>query len=311
MHGEPFLRHYTPFLKILFLVLIILLTLLFTLLIGIVLSLVFFGPGIMDDLLQLSGETLLSNIPLQKYLQIISQFGTFILPALLFSWLVNRNVPAYLKLDRSPRLSVLFLSFAAILVILPCVNWLMEINEQLHLPGFLSGVEQWMRSSEDQAQQLMEAFMSDTSIRGLLVNLFMVGILAALGEELIFRGIAIRLLDEWFNNKHLAVWIAAVVFSAFHLQFYGFLPRTVLGVLLGYLFVYSGSLWIPIIVHLLNNSLGVVIMYLHNRGIIATDLEEFGSTSNPFLIIISLLLSALLVFEVYRRQKKTPREMDS
>lgn len=147
MYGEPWLRQYPPFLQLIFLVLIILMTLLFTLLIGIVFSFVFFGPEAMTDLMNLSGDTMLENIPLQKYLQIISQFGTFIFPAFIFAFLVNRNALDYLKLKISPRILTLFLAVAAILVILPFIGWLTTVNEQFHLPDFLSGLEQWMRTS--------------------------------------------------------------------------------------------------------------------------------------------------------------------
>ncbi len=290
--------------KILFFGLIVMVTLLFTLLIGIVVAYIFFGPGVMAHLMDMSGDALLSNLALQKYFQILSQFGTFIFPALVFAFLVNRNIAAYLKLDIPPRISTLFLAFAAILSILPLINWLMAVNEQLHLPEFLSGLEQWMRSSEEQAQKIMEAFLSDTTAMGLIVNLFMVGILAAIGEELVFRGIAIRLLDEWVHSKHLAVWISAIAFSALHLQFYGFLPRMILGVVLGYLFIWSGSLWVPVITHLINNGLGVVIMYLYNKGSIATNLDEFGSMGEWSLILGSTLVFAVLMGWIFIRENK-------
>jgi len=297
--------------KIVFFGLIVVATLLFTLLIGMMLAYVFFGPDVLTEMMDLTGEAILSNIALQKYIQIISQFGTFIFPALVFAFLAGRNIAAYLKMDAPPRISTLLLSFAAILALLPFINWLMTVNEQAHLPDFLSGVEEWMRASEEQAQRITEAFLSDTTVTGLIINIFMIGILAAVGEELVFRGVGIRLLEEWMHNKHLAVWISAIAFSALHLQFYGFLPRVVLGVVLGYLFIWSGSLWVPIITHFINNGLAVVMMYFYNKGSITMNPEEFGSTGEWTLILIPTVLFAGLMALIYRKENKKRRIPES
>ncbi|HNS18786.1 MAG TPA: CPBP family intramembrane metalloprotease [Bacteroidales bacterium] len=311
MMRETFLRNFTPFTKIIFFGLIVVATLLFTLIAGIALVWIFYGPGIMTELMDMTGNGVLSNLNLQKYIQIVSQFGTFVFPALIFAFLASRNICAYLKLDAAPRISAMALAVVAFLALLPFINWLMGVNEELHLPGFLAGVEDWMRRSEEQATQLMDAFLSDTTAKGLIVNLFMIGILAAVGEELVFRGIGVRLLYEWMHNKHLAVWISAIAFSALHLQFYGFLPRMILGVVLGYLFIWSGSLWVPIITHLINNGLGVLIMYFYNKGSITTNLDEFGSTGSGSLIVISLVFSAGLMMWFFRSENKKRRLPES
>jgi membrane protease YdiL (CAAX protease family) len=190
-----------------------------------------------------------------------------------------------------------------IVMILPFVSWLMEINESLKLPEFLSGMEQWMRESEEQALKLTEAFLSDTSIKGLVVNMLMIGILASIGEELLFRGIILRIFKEWTKNAHLAVWISAILFSALHMQFYGFLPRMILGVVLGYLFVWSGSLWVPIITHFINNGSAVFIAYLYNKGKIQTDVESFGTTDNVGLIVGSIVVTVFFLVIIYRYEK--------
>ena len=310
LHG-PFLRNFSPFLKIIFFGLIVVATLLFTLLFGMMLAYVIFGPDVLSQMMDMTGNAILENVALQKYVQIISQFGTFIFPALIFAFLAGRNIASYLKLDIPPRSAALILAFAAFIALLPFINWLMLVNEQIHLPGFLSGIEEWMRASEEQAQRIMDAFLGDTTIKGLFINLFMIGILAAVGEELVFRGVGIRLLDEWIHNKHLAIWISAIAFSALHLQFYGFLPRVVLGVVLGYLFVWTGSLWVPIITHFLNNGLAVVLMYLYNKGSIASNPEEFGSTGEWALILLSVAVFAGIMVWIYRNENKKRRLPES
>ena len=113
-------------------------------------------------------------------------------------------------------------------------------------------------------------------IGDLVVNLIIVALLAAVGEELLFRGSMQNIFLEWTKNKHAAVWITAVLFSALHAQFYGFLPRMLLGVVLGYLYIWSGSLWLSMLFHFLNNGLAVLFSYLIAKGTISeTSVSNF------------------------------------
>jgi membrane protease YdiL (CAAX protease family) len=160
-----------------------------------------------------------------------------------------------------------------------------------------------MRNSENTAQKLTDAFLAANTWGGLLINMVMVAVLAAVGEELIFRGILVRLFREWTGNVHLAVIIPALLFSALHLQFYGFFGRLVLGIILGYLLVWSGSLWVPITVHFLNNAMAVVVSFLDQRGLISTDLESFGSSQNIYIIIVSFILMIFTMSMIHLHEK--------
>jgi len=311
MYREPLIKQFPNYLKLIFLVLVILVTLLFTLLLGLVIAIPIFGPEVLGEITDITGDSIYDNIELQKYFQIVSQLGTFIFPALLFAFLVHRKVWEYLKMNVSPKLVTLFLSVLIIMLVLPFINWLLQMNESLHLPEFLAGLENWMKESEDQAMKLTEAFLSDTSAKGLIINLIMIGFLAAVGEEFLFRGVLLKILRDWTKNTHAAVWISAILFSALHLQFYGFLPRMILGVVLGYLFVWSGTLWVPVITHFINNASAVVVAYLFYKGRIDTDVESFGSTDSVVLVIGSVMLTVLLLFVVYRYEKVRQYSSDS
>jgi membrane protease YdiL (CAAX protease family) len=128
------------------------------------------------------------------------------------------------------------------------------------------------------------------------VNLLMIGVIAAVGEELIFRGVLQRLMVGMVKNVHLAVVITAILFSAFHFQFFSFLPRFFLGIVLGYLLVYGRSIWYPILAHFINNAMGVIYYYFSSRGSADDMLEEIGnSTLIPVAAVISL---ALFIFFV-------------
>jgi membrane protease YdiL (CAAX protease family) len=238
-----------------------------------------------------------------KYFQVINQIGAFILPALLYAYLENRNAGRYLNIDKSPRVIPLFFSILLIIVFIPAVNSLVLLNEQMQLPTFMKSIEDWMRESEDKTNLLTEAFLNVNSLGGLIVNLFIIGLLAAVGEELLFRGVILRLLADWLKNQHLAILLSAILFSALHFQFFGFLPRTALGIIFGYVYFWTGSLWIPIILHFIFNGATVLVAYLYQTGAISTDIESFGMTDNLVIIIASFLFTFLFLWLIYRSRQ--------
>jgi uncharacterized protein len=315
MFREPPFRQFSPSLKILALILVMITTFLVFLAIGVAFSIPFFGRGILDEIAVFTDYSDPRTVFALKYFQIINQIGVFIAPAILFVILTDDDFSGYLSLDKGFRRVSIFYGFILLVVSLPLINWLVSVNNGMHLPSFLDRVEEWMRKSEESAQKLTDAFLATGSWGGLLVNLVMIGGLAAIGEELIFRGILVRLFREWTGNMHLAVIIPALLFSAFHLQFYGFFGRAVLGITLGYLFVWSGSLWVPIVVHFLNNAMAVILSFLIHRGLAQTNLETFGSSDNGYVITGSFILMILFLGLVYYQEqiknKKRPRLDDS
>jgi membrane protease YdiL (CAAX protease family) len=285
-------------------------TFLVILALGVAISIPFFGRGLFDQLATITDYKDPSTIFALKYFQIVNQIGVFIAPAILFVILTDDHISEYLGFNKGLKKFSVFFGFIVLMVSLPFINWVVLINGEIHLPGFLSGVESWMRESEDEASKLTDAFLATNNWGGLVVNLVMVAGLAAIGEELIFRGILVKLFREWTHNIHLAVIIPAFLFSALHLQFYGFFGRLILGLVLGYLFVWSGSLWVPILVHFLNNAMAVLLSFMIRRGLSDTDVETFGSSGNVFVIAASFIMMVLVMIVVYyheqgRHKKKT------
>lgn len=227
-----------------------------------------------------------------KLIQILGSLGTFILPAFLFSYLFAGDIFSYYGFgNRTGRASMLMV-VAMMVAVIPFINYLAEINMKIEFP--LESVDRFLRSLEDEAEEVMRAFTATQTPLGLVVNMLMIGVIAAVGEELIFRGLIQRLLHEMIRNIHLAVLITAIVFSAFHFQFFSFLPRFVLGFILGYLMYYGRSIWYPILAHFVNNSMGVIYYYFYARGSADDMLEEIGTSSMmPVTAIISLLLFGL------------------
>jgi membrane protease YdiL (CAAX protease family) len=155
---------------------------------------------------------------------------------------------------------------------------------------------------ELQARELTEAFLKTKSAGRLVVNLLVMAVIPAIGEEMLFRGIVQRLFTAMVKNVHLGVIITAFLFSAFHLQFLGFLPRFFLGLMLGYAFVITGSLWTSVWLHFVNNASSVMVFYLHYNGFLKVSMDDFGNTQNMVYIIGSLLMAAWLFIMMYNKE---------
>jgi membrane protease YdiL (CAAX protease family) len=303
MFKQPPFSQLPPYLRIMTLIMVMIITFLIVLALGVALSIPVFGRDILDILASASDYSDPKIIAALKYFQIVNQVGVFIAPAIIFVILTDDNFSGYLNLNKGSKgLSIIF-GFLILLVSMPFINWLVQINNDLHLPAYLSRIEDWMRTSEDNAQKLTDAFLATKTIGGFAVNLLMIAVLAAVGEELIFRGILVKLFREWIGNVHLAVIIPALLFSALHLQFYGFFGRLALGIILGYLFVWSGSLWVPIAVHFLNNAMAVIVSYLDQRGLISINLESFGSSQNIYIITGSFLLIIFSMAAIFLHER--------
>lgn len=224
-----------------------------------------------------------------KLIQILGSIGTFIVPAFLFSFLFAGDLFSYYGFRNPISMLPIILVVLMMVSVIPFINYLAELNMRFEFP--IRALDQVFRSLEDAAEEMMMAFTAAKNFWGLLVNLFMIGIIASVGEELIFRGLLQNLLSQMFKNIHLAVLITAVLFSAFHFQFFSFLPRFILGLILGYLLYFGRSIWYPILAHFVNNAMGVIYYYFYSRGSADDMLEEIGTSSLiPVAAIVSLVL---------------------
>ena len=241
------------------------------------------------------------NLNVLRYFQVLSHLGLFVVPSLAFAWIISKSPMRYVSLNRRPLGGTLLLSAVIMLSALPLVGLLNQWNHQLSFPESMQSVESWMRQTEAAAEQMTKFFVLTDTWQGFLFNLFMIAMLPALGEELLFRGILQKLLHQWTRSGHVAVVVTAFLFSAMHMQFLSFLPRFALGMVLGYLFLYSGRLWIPIFAHFFNNAAALVVYLLFHRGVFPYDMEEIGAgTPGIFLGLASAVILAGL-FVVFRR----------
>lgn len=276
-----------------------------------VLSIPFFGIENFTKMISSSVNIDEGNITFLKFMQVVQSVGLFVIPSLLLAIIFGGSISGYLKLDKKPYQTSILLAIFIVFLSSPFINFLGEINSKLTLPSAFSAIEQWMRESEDAAEKLTKLFLKTDSIWGLMFNILMIGIIPAVGEELLFRGVIQRVFVEWTKNIHWGIWISAIMFSALHFQFYGFIPRAILGAIFGYLFVWSGNLWLPILAHFMNNTVAVVAYYLYGEGILAVNPDEIGTKSNyNMAAIISILLIIWLFWLFYNFEKKKRSELN-
>ena len=230
--------------------------------------------------------------------------GLFIVPVLLAAYLFDNNFFTFLQLRKAPAMISFLMVIVILFVSMPFVNWMVDINSHLKLPAAFSSIEQWMKSSEEEAAQLTVAFLKGTSVLSLAINLFIIAFLPALGEELFFRGMMQKLFSQLTKNNHLAIIITSIIFSAIHLQFYGFLPRMVLGIFLGYLLVWSGSLWLPILAHFVNNASAIIFIFLDNQQKLGFNPDSVGTSEDEKIMLLSsIAITVFLVYLIFKTEK--------
>lgn len=310
MKKEPFLQNFPNLLKLISLLVIIIISVFLINLLAILIALPFWGTDVITTLTGGIHLEIQENINFYKYLQIFNHLSMFLIPSIIFAFLVKRNIGRYLKINHLPGTFTMATGILLIIVCLPFINWLMTINEMMKLPEFLSSLEEWMRRSEDSAILITNTFLNVHSTGDLLINLFMIAVIPAVGEEFLFRGVLQKQFKEWFGNVHIAIIVASFLFSAMHLQFFGFIPRFILGIILGYLYYFSGNLWVPILAHFFNNATAVIVYYLNYNKITQTDIDKLGSTGEDYILIIgSFVFTIILMMSIYKREHLRPKRI--
>ncbi|MEG1749593.1 MAG: CPBP family intramembrane glutamic endopeptidase [Tannerellaceae bacterium] len=192
-----------------------------------------------------------------RWMQFISAVGTFLLPALAIGWTCSKHPSQYLYTTKYPSMKALLLTLASMLLLSPAINLTGLLNKQLVLPSFLAPIETWMRAQEALAEQLTGKLLLGGNALTLVANLIVIALVAGVTEEFLFRGALGRIIGRWTTSHHWVIWVTAFLFSTFHLQFFGFLPRLLLGAYFGYLLYWSKSIWLPVMAHFFNNAFAV------------------------------------------------------
>ena len=243
------------------------------------------------------------NISQLKIMQLISSVFIFIIPPLLFSYFENDQYLKELGFNSKFKRQNILMILMIILFSQPLVAYCMQLNlDFIHsISDYIPKVIESMKQMEEDAKLLIEEFLKMDNIGDLLFNLFLIAIIPAIGEEMFFRGVIQKKLKNILRNPHIAILITSFIFSAIHMQFFGFLPRFFLGIILGYLFYYSGSLWMPIIAHFINNALAVLLMYLPFSEKINTDISQLENTEISMMQATIFLVIVLFFIYLYKQ----------
>jgi membrane protease YdiL (CAAX protease family) len=189
------------------------------------------------------------------------------------------------------------------------LEWITALNQKMSLPDALHRMEIWIKQKEDEAAELTKNILVMKNYSDLGINLLMIAILPAIGEELFFRGGIQNILTQWFKNHHVAIWVTAILFSSIHLQFYGFFPRMFLGALFGYILVYGKSIWYAILGHFLNNGTAVVMAYVLQKQGKSMDEIDNSTSFEWYGYLISAILTLILLFAFFKIAKKEEKNI--
>lgn len=221
-------------------------------------------------------------------------FGLIVGPALYWFAIEKQNVLTLLKKGTTP---IAFLITGIIVISFMAVNSVfIEWNANFHFPEFFKDFEQWARARETYAEEITKFLTNFNSLGEFFFAFIIIALLPGIGEELVFRGLLQPQLHRATGNVHVAIWISAVLFSAIHMQFFGFIPRVLLGALFGYLYLWSGNLLVPMFAHFMNNGFSVLMLYLKQLGIIDIDIETTEAAPWTAVISFAIITFGLLAY---------------
>lgn len=301
MENAPFFEGKPPVYKFLLLILFVIIGFSFSNILALLLA------GLFWD------QTQITVLPEAiRFVLLLSSLGVFFLPAYLYLFLEKNN---FSKTPKKPvlftqinlkehKISIIIIGLISIFIIL-VIGLIGEWNQQLHFPGSLQKMENWMRAMEDSNQKTIELLTSSPHIGNLFLNLFFMAVLPAICEELFFRGVIQKFFISITKNKHIAIMVTAIIFSTIHFQFFGFFPRLILGIYLGYLAVWSGSLLLPILAHFFHNGISLIITYITNQTIPNSDELNMSNISGiGMLFVISCVIISIGIYYIYKEQRK-------
>ena len=235
----------------------------------------------------------------------ISTFGFFLIPALLFSYFSTKKWFSYSEADKIAPSQMVGYVLIISLFLLPVIACLGHINEQITFPESLQKIEVWMREMEESAKVFAKTLTANSTFSIMLANIIIMALFPAVFEEFLFRGTLQQFFSKWFANKHLAIILTAFVFSAIHFQFYGFIPRFLLGIYLGYLLIWGKSLWLPIIAHFMHNALSIIFDFgAQKYGIDLEAIEPTQITGFYPVVLLSLLVVTVGIILLKKKSKK-------
>ena len=268
--------------------------------VGFVLTIIFISAGTLIiganlNVLTKPAELLTKNeILFIRYALVIQDISFLFVPAIVIMSKIKQP-GTRLNDFKAPEFKGIILVIILTLCLLPVTSFTGQINSAMHLPSWLSGVEQWIVEKEQSADNLIETLVISDTFWTMSLNLLLIALIPAIAEEMIFRGVIQKILTRLFKSGHISIIVTAFIFSSIHLQFLGFIPRFILGLIFGYLFLWGGTLWLPIASHFVNNAIPVILTYVQGieKASAAQDIplwKQAGALPIPVIVIFVILL---------------------
>lgn len=237
--------------------------------------------------------------------QIISSSFWLLIPAIVFIKLFYGNLCPYLNVEKKSPLIFFLMALFLVFAVQPLIGIFAYLNYNIPFPDSLVSIEKAFKNLTETNTAVMNYLFSDKTILGFIINVIVIAISAAIFEEIFFRGCLQKLIHKISKNYHIAVWITAIIFSAVHMDFYGFLPRIILGAMLGYLYVWSGNIWVPIFAHFTNNLTAIILKYCDINSL--DDMDKYVPSENIVYIILSIIFIFLIVYYFCKKKINTQR----
>ena len=263
----------------------------------------FKGMNVTEALANLTADSSTSIRDFIRTNLLINHLTTFVFPALVFSYFFYKSKwTSFLNINKIPIVANLILGGVLIIAAFPLAQLAFWINMNIPMPNFLVEMEE---GTSEMVRNLLLAEQPHE----LWFNLLTIAVIPAIGEELIFRGILQKKLDQQLKNPHLAIWLAALIFSAIHMQFQGFLSRMLLGGILGYMYHWTGNLWVPIFAHLVNNAVQIIGQYFFQKGMIETNIDQAILDVNWVMTLVAFAVVGVLSFAMKKLNDRNQEEL--
>lgn len=272
-------------------------------LVGVLLAIPFFNGTLLEFMGLLNNPIGHPEIKLPFYIAqgTTTLIGLVVLPG-LFVLAKKQSLQYFAEVSTQKSLLYVVAMLATITFMLvnsPFIEW----NEGIHFPEFLKSFEEWARSREDVAARVTEFLTTFDSLGELLIGLLVIAVIPGIGEEFVFRGLLQPSLHKRLGNIHVAIWISAILFSAMHMQFFGFVPRVLLGALFGYLYYWSGNFWIAVFAHFVNNAFSVLMLYFYQQGV--SELDMTSTEAAPWSVVVGAAIVSFALLYFFKKQAST------
>lgn len=235
-----------------------------------------------------------------RIITVLQDVVIFIAPAIVTAIMVTRRPATLLCIDRRPPLNPTLIGICTLLCSIPAMNYVIWLNTNIPLPP---NIHQALMDMEQNANAAIQSLMGAHTVANLIMSVLIVGVFAGLSEELLFRGGLQRLLVTGGVNHHVAIWATAFFFSLLHMQFFGFVPRMLLGAFFGYMLYWTGSVWVPVILHALNNTIYVVAGWMNHGSDSPSTIDAIGSGADIVYVVISAVLTAIGIIILSRQRQ--------